>query len=277
MPAETLRLALPLPIRAHTAGLFVSRGEGRHSTRTIDSHEIIFVRSGRLGMFEESRRFDVAAGQALHLRPGRQHGGTADYPADLSFYWLHFTLKPTRTVRSRSPALAVPQLVTVGRPDRMTELLRRFLDDQESGSLTETSGALLVAQLLAEMAEVRFPRPTGERTAAALAARAEQFVLTNFHRPIGAYEVAAGLGCNPDHLGRAFRRSRGLTLTEAINRRRLTHARRLLLDSVLNVDEIARAAGFSDAGYFRRVWRRREGMTPGAFRRLYARMHVNTD
>jgi AraC-like DNA-binding protein len=277
--AQCLRLRPALPIRALNAGLFVSRGQGTHATRTIDSHELIFVRSGVLGIFEGPRRFEVRAGEALHLWPGRRHGGTAPYPPDLSFYWLHFrvTERAARTSGAR-PVLALPQHLRVGRPDRLTELLRRFLDDQESGRLTPLAGALLVALMLEEATLA--PPPAAGRTASvaeALAARADGFVLTRFHQPVSTWDAARELGCSPDYLGRMYRRMRGMTLTEAINRTRLRHARRLLMDSSLNVDEVARAAGFSEAGYFRRVFRRAEGFSPSAFRRSYARMHLNTE
>jgi AraC-like DNA-binding protein len=277
---QSLSLKPALPVRALNAGLFVSRGQGTHATRTIDSHELIFVRSGVLGMFEEDRRFEVRAGEALHLWPGRRHGGTAPYPADLSFYWLHFRTAGRAARSSGAGELVLPQHARAGRPDRLTELLRRFLDDQESGRLTPLSGALLVTLILEETSGAGSPAagaPASASGAEALAARADEFILTHFHEPISAWDVAAKLGCNPDYLGRVYRRMRRATLTTAINRARLRHARRLLLDSSQNIDELASSSGFSEAGYFRRVFGRAEGVTPSAFRRSYARMHMNTE
>jgi AraC-like DNA-binding protein len=263
-----------LPIGARNAGLFVSRGQGTHPTRVIDSYELIFVRRGTLGMFEEQQRFAVRAGQTLLLRPGRRHGGTAPYPPDLSFYWIHFTLA---AAGRRRPTLAVPQQAAIAHPDRLTELFRRFLDDQESGRATPLSAALLVALMLEATAGTsREGRAAPSDSAAALAARAEAWLLTRFQEPVSAADVAAGLSCNPDYLGRVFRRVHGITLTDAIHRHRLRHARRMLMDGAQNVDQVARACGFREAGYFRRLFRRTEGVTPLAFRRLYARMHVNT-
>jgi AraC-like DNA-binding protein len=229
-------------------------------------------------MFEEDRRFEVRAGEALHLWPGRRHGGTLPYPADLSFYWLHFRTAGRAARPSGADGLVLPQHTRVGRPDRLTELLRRFLDDQESGRLTPLSGALLVTLMLEEASGPGAPAAGTEASGAeALAARADEFILTHFHEPVSAWDVAGKLECNPDYLGRVYRRMRRMTLTEAINRARLRHARKLLMDSSLNVDGVARAAGFSEAGYFRRVFARAEGVTPSAFRRSYARMHMNTE
>jgi AraC-like DNA-binding protein len=43
------------------------------------------------------------------------------------------------------------------------------------------------------------------------------------------------------------------------------------------VDEVARRCGFEDPGYFRRIFRRHEQMSPRAYRHLYGRVHVNAE
>jgi AraC-like DNA-binding protein len=246
-----------------------------HVERTIDSYELILVRSGRLDMGEEDRRFTLAAGRTLLLWPGRRHYGTRPYPRDLSFFWVHFHM-PKADRKPAGPALSVPQTAAPARPDRLAELYRRYLDDQESGARDEFSFSMLLGLMLAEVARPG-PPPGGCGAAAALAGKADAFVRTHFHEPISTALVARELDCNPDYLGRVFRRTYGFGLTAAIHGRRLVHARRLLLESSLNVGEVAREVGFYDPGYFRRVFRRREGMSPRAFRRMHARAHVNTE
>ena len=92
-----LRLMAMASVAALNGGLFVSRGKGTHPTRVIDSHELIFVRSGILELFEEERRFRLGPGEALVLWPGRRHGGAAPYPPDLSFFWIHFNIPKDQT------------------------------------------------------------------------------------------------------------------------------------------------------------------------------------
>lgn len=273
------RLRLQLPVQARCAGLFVSRGKGIHPTLKINTHELLFVRSGVLGMFEGDRRFTVRAGEALLIRPGRKHGGTVPYSANLSFYWLHFhAVSSRRSPGNGTSDVLLPQHARVNRPDRLIEFWRRFLDDRASGRATPLSGSLLVALILEEVAA------TNQRSDSTLAigaetlvARAEEFVTTHFHQPISAGDVADHLDCNPDYLGRVFRQRRKLTLTEFINNIRLQHARQLLMDRANSIDSVAREVGFNEAGYFCRLFRQSEGQTPSAFRRSYARMHINTE
>jgi AraC-like DNA-binding protein len=274
MPDSTLSLNCAVSVQACNAGLFVSRGRGKHVERTIDSFVLIFVRNGELGMHENGRHFDLHAGQTLLLWPGRTHGGTRPYPRNLSFYWIHFELRTGRK-GARKPNLRVPQFATARREDRMVELFRRFLDDQESGLLEPLPAALLITEMLCEVA-ASAERGTPPATAtAALAARAEQYVRAHFHMPVGTSDIARELDCNPDYLGRIFQRTYGYTIVDAIHQQRIRTARRLLMESALNIDQIAQECGFGDSHYFRRIFRRSQGISPRAFRRLYARAHVN--
>lgn len=292
----SLRLPMGLPVRAHNAGLFISRGQGRHGNRTIDSHELIFVRQGELGMYEGRERFDIRPGQTLLLRPGIPHGGTKDYPASLSFYWIHFEVFAHTTVKRRSSRpnagrtvaskrnvahakaelLTVPQYTTVARPDRLAELFHWFLNDQEAGQLTPVASDLLLMQMLHEVADRRRLDPAEDSAGAALAARADKLIRTRFSEALQTSTLAQELDCNADYLGRVYHRSYGCTLTDALHRTRLKEARALLLESGMNVDQIARSVGYNDPGYFRRNFLRQEGLSPRAYRRLHARMHINT-
>jgi AraC-like DNA-binding protein len=121
----------------------------------------------------------------------------------------------------------------------------------------------------------RLGRP--EKTAAVLAGHADEYLRTHFHEPLSRATIASELYSNADYLGRIYHQVYGITLTEAIQRRRLEHSRRLLLESRQSIEQVARESGFNDAGYFRRLFKRQEGITPFMFRRLHAQMHINTE
>ncbi len=285
MTETRLGLAVQIPVQAGNAGLFVSRGQGRHPDRVIQTFELIFVREGVLNLEEEGRVFTVQAGETLLLWPGRRHRGASPYGPAVSFFWVHFTV--------RAPAaevtLSVPQQAAVARPDHLTLLFRRLLDDQETfgreragreaTGMQHLSASLTVLLMLQEVGgwPEEGERPDAGSGAALLAGRAEALIRTRFDEPLSASGLAAELHCHPDYLGRVFRQTYHTTLTEAIHRRRLQQARTLLLESTEPVDVVAQRCGFSEVGYFRRLFRRQEGLSPRAFRQLYARMHVNTD
>jgi AraC-like DNA-binding protein len=50
----------------------------------------------------------------------------------------------------------------------------------------------------------------------------------------------------------------------------------MLPEGIESVKEIAHECGFQDVGYFRRLFRRHEGVTPSAYRRRFARLYTVT-
>lgn len=272
--AELLELPVPLALQASNGGLFISRGVGTHPTRRIGTFELIFVKRGVLGIREGDTCFEVQPDETLILWPGREHGGTAPYPRDLEFYWVHFGLRGG-AAPAGTPSLSIPQHARVARPDHLTVSFRRLLDDQEAFGVQPLAGGLMILLLLSEVTN---SRPASEPVDGPplLAARADTVIRTRYHEDVSASTIAAELGCNPDYLGRVFRAIYGRTLTEAIHERRMRNATRLLAEGRERIEEVARLCGFEDCGYFRRIFKRTQGMTPAAFRRLHVRVHVNT-
>ena len=66
---------------------------------------------------------------------------------------------------------------------------------------------------------------------------------------------------------RVFKREFGLTPVEFIIRERLGEAKRLLRHPLASVAEVCLRAGFNNLSYFQALFKRYEGVTPGAYRR----------
>ncbi len=262
--------ALPIGIKALNGGYFISRGVGSHPERIIDSFEIIYVARGELRMFEDEKNFVVPSGHALLLQPGKKHGGAGSYPSGLAFFWVHFSPSSAAVeefVRTLPQSLAMPY------PERMTSWFRRFLDDQEQPGRDGLQAGLLILLMLSEFRS----SPCRSEKHDGMAGKALEYIKLNFEQPISTATVAAKLQCNPDYLGRIFREAYGHTITERITEERLCHARKRLLESTMNISEITAACGFNDPAYFRRCFVAKSGMTPLKFRRLYGKIHMNTE
>jgi AraC family transcriptional activator of pobA len=79
-------------------------------------------------------------------------------------------------------------------------------------------------------------------------------------------EVARKAGYHRDHLTRKLKRSEGLGLRALRDRYRL-EAAQAALHNAATVGDAAAAAGFDDANYFARWFRRRTGETPSQYKR----------
>lgn len=70
-------------------------------------------------------------------------------------------------------------------------------------------------------------------------------------------------------LKRRFRSATGSTLIEYLQNLRVEAAKRLLEASRMPVDEISVESGYEDPSFFRRLFKRRTGLTPSQYRRMF--------
>lgn len=95
-----------------------------------------------------------------------------------------------------------------------------------------------------------------------------QSISEDLSTPMNLKTISAELGVNPNYLGQLFRTETGHSFTEYLTRARLEEAKKLLCESAGQIQEIAREVGFTDKGYFTRVFKDHEGVTPTEYRRM---------
>jgi YesN/AraC family two-component response regulator len=90
----------------------------------------------------------------------------------------------------------------------------------------------------------------------------------HYAEPLSRDDLARHVGFSDDYLTYCFRKELGMTPITYLNRYRISQAKVLLKESDRSITEIALAVGFSDSGYFSRVFRREVDLTPEAYRRV---------
>jgi transcriptional regulator GlxA family with amidase domain len=99
--------------------------------------------------------------------------------------------------------------------------------------------------------------------------RTEDWLAENFARRqvVPAAVMASGLAERT--LKRRFKAATGVSLIEYVQNLRIEEAKRLLEADPLAVDEIASLAGYDNTAFFRRLFKRTTGLTPGDYRRMF--------
>ncbi len=96
------------------------------------------------------------------------------------------------------------------------------------------------------------------------------FIAANLSEPIGAPQVAAGIGISRLRLDRLFAKKIGMSVGREIARQRLVKAKLLLGGTKMTLAEVAREVGYCDAAYLANVFRLETGISPGKWRHATA-------
>jgi CheY-like chemotaxis protein/anti-sigma regulatory factor (Ser/Thr protein kinase) len=88
----------------------------------------------------------------------------------------------------------------------------------------------------------------------------------NYAQSISRRDIAEHIGVSEDHMTFCFRQELGITPILYLQRYRINQAKRMLKETNQNITSIAFSVGFSDSGYFSRIFRRETGVSPEKFR-----------
>ncbi|WP_227762005.1 PocR ligand-binding domain-containing protein [Zhaonella formicivorans] len=96
--------------------------------------------------------------------------------------------------------------------------------------------------------------------------KAGDYMRNNYRKKITLEDVAQAVYLSPCHLSKIFKQELGCTIMEFLTKIRIEEAKKLLRDPKYNVIQVADDLGFRDPGYFTKVFKRSEGITPSQYR-----------
>jgi AraC family transcriptional regulator len=216
-----------------------------------------------------------------------RHGRSSDHcaPATLMFHPAgarHSCDYRGSGARTFSLHLGEPWLERVrehaGLPDRSVRIqggVPVWLATRLYDELREVDSALslviegLALQLLGEV----FCDPPAplERHSPRWPRRVRELLHARFAERLTLDEIARAVGIHPDRLCHGFREQYGCSVGEYVRRLRVEFACGQLARSDIPLVEIALAAGFADQSHFSKIFKRRMGISPAAFRQhLYS-------
>ena len=93
-----------------------------------------------------------------------------------------------------------------------------------------------------------------------------QYIRENYLSDLSAAETARRFYLNASYLSTLFKEKTGMNMGAYIEGLRMEKAKELLQSTQWPVTEVATRCGYSDSGYFTKVFKRYAGATPRQFR-----------
>lgn len=168
-----------------------------------------------------------------------------------------------QAMREARWARNIPVIVITGKDLTENDLVRL----NEGVTVVLQKGLFAIDETIAHIGAALERKRRLSMDAQRLVRQAMLFIHENYALPITRSEIANQINIAEDYLTFCFRQELGTTPIKYLQRYRVHQAKKLLKESGLSVTEIALKVGFSDSGYFSRVFHRETGLSPEAFRR----------
>jgi signal transduction histidine kinase/DNA-binding LacI/PurR family transcriptional regulator/AraC-like DNA-binding protein len=157
----------------------------------------------------------------------------------------------------------IPVIVVTGK-DLNEEDLRRL---NAGVAVVLQKGLFTTDETLAQISTALERKRRLSADAQRLVRLAMLYIHENYAEAITRADIARHVNITEDYLTFCFRQELGTTPIKYLQRYRVHQAKKLLKETNLSVTEIAMSVGFSDSGYFSRIFHRETGLPPEAFRR----------
>lgn len=136
-----------------------------------------------------------------------------------------------------------------------------------------------MTQIVAEMEEIVSFEILTDYTEKKLVALFEQYRMNenvvkvlevigkDYQKELLLKDISKDLFINPVYLGQLIKRETNSTFAELLNKQRIKSAQQLLLSTNDSIEDICYAVGYSNVGYFYKVFRKICGKSPKAYRK----------
>lgn len=235
--------------------------------RVLPEFQVVYLSHGR-GDFESRRSGlrKVGAGDVILLFPGEWHRYRPAAKTGWDESWIGFDGAHAQQIMTTFFDPAAPVL-HVGHSEELLSLIRSVGD---RARIAQPGHAQLMAartlEVLALVRSLALRTRAAERPGEARMQRARLLLLERAKEPIDLMRMAREVGMSYSRFRHAFRKSAGLSPRQYQLQIRINQAKTLLADTDLPVADVAEQVGFASIYYFSRLFRRKTGTTPRAFR-----------
>ncbi len=207
-------------------------------------------------------------------------------PSACSFYWLHF--EANHEIQQRD--------ITSTELDHYKNSLSRYtLSIPNEGQLANMDKIIILMKQLQDTVKEKYPpyilnyftttilcelhfqmNPVCENSISQKKSQTQiyydiiDFVKQNIHEPLKVSDVAMHFGYNESYLSHFFTSVADISLKQLILNLKIDMANILLVDTNKTINEIAVSLSFSSAQHFVKVYKKKMGLTPTAYRNAFS-------
>ena len=264
---------------------------GRHQTGAdysygpmIRDHYLIhFIRSGCGMMTDMVKEYSLHENQCFLICPDRMSLYRASHNSPWKYYWVGFRGEWGQSILDEMHLDAEHPIANLSDPDALFALLDRMVD-----SISPSRKYLTMTGQLFELLDIlRDSRGTNEGAQHAtqmahgnssqLVQNIKVMIENSYGERLHVSEIAANMGYSRSYLTEVFHRETGIPISRYITDFRLERAQLIMRNPSYSVQQVAYLCGYSDPLFFSRIFKKRFGMSPRAFRESWNQNEISLE
>lgn len=192
-----------------------------------------------------------------------------DREATTHWNWVDFATRAYPAVRWNTREMLIDHgdVITAGGLLSIVDLCLHIVRNTAGSELARELGQTLLADTVRQKQSVYATKLVAAPRDAATFAALEQEIDKRGEENLTVPDMAAFCHMSLRSFHRRFQDNYGVSPIKFLQLRRIEKAKAMLAEKSLPLDAVAQRAGFADMAFFRTVFSRETGMTPGQYRR----------
>lgn len=238
--------------------------------QNLNSYLFFVVLDGNGTLFYNGNHHTISAGDCVWLDCTRPyfHESSAEHPWSLK--WVHFNGMEAKGLYDYYIARGNSYLFHPHNILPMTDALDQlYLCQQNKDSLMDLTSNKYITDIITLCFTENESLKQGESSIPAKLQQIHGYLMEHYSRKINLEDLAAQFFISKFHLSREYKKVYGTTIGNELTNQRISHAKSMLRFSGDSIDAIAASCGFQDSGYFIKVFKKAENMTPLEYRKKW--------
>ncbi len=264
-------LAKRLPFYVDTCGHFYANSEYYTEREGLDNYLLIYTIKGCGFVKSKNEKFTLLQNQAILIYCGDYQQYKTQGEEIWEFKWIHFNgicAKEYYDILNSDELGPINTGVLNEFGNRFSELDNIITNSE---SMPDIKISSLITQLLTDLIKSknspannsRFNQHKNEIT------NAIKYIQDNFDKDINVDDIAKTVSFSKYYFIRIFKNFTGLNPYEYLVNYKINISKKLLIETSLNINEIAVKCGFSESNNYIRSFKRMIGTTPLKFKKYW--------
>ena len=238
--------------------------------QNLNSYLFFIVLEGSGSISYDERHFDITAGDCVWLDCTRPYSHESSANDPWSLMWVHFYGREAAWFYESFIQHSYSFLFHPKDPDAYIKLLKQLFDLHSSkSSLMELYANRCLTDLITLCFVENNPENQEKSSIPEKMGQIHGYLDEHYAEKINLEDLSSRFFISKFHLSREYKRIYGITIGNDLTAKRLSHAKSLLRFSDFSIENIALSCGFQDSGYFIKVFKKAENMTPLEYRKKW--------